>query len=222
MIRLSVIGSKSGIGKSMISYNLARLLSNKYSVTIFDLSSSRTICNVYGIRGNLMDGTDYMAEKGNLKIISASSQFSRSSDIKKMGKVYDDILEETDVFIIDNGVHIYDDEVSNEMILFYEKRNEPTHIIAVSNPQEFVINSTERMIEIYVTLLHNVSDNARAVLEYFIINMINTKTNFKVNVKPFLGVVEIPLYRDLSFNGFWNAEVPKEVALIASKIETLI
>ncbi len=34
-----------------------------------------------------------------------------------------------------------------------------------------------------------------------------------------MGFVEIPFYRDLSFNGFWNANIPKEIVSMANNFE---
>ncbi|WP_252897125.1 hypothetical protein [Metallosphaera hakonensis] len=138
------MGSKGGVGKSTIVYGISRLLSERYIVTIVDLSSSRTICNVYGVRGSLMDGHDYIVDQGNLKIISLYSQLSGNANLAKFKDIYLDLITETDYLILDYGVHLYDKLVSDELIVFYENMSVPTHLIAVSTPQEFIISLQKR------------------------------------------------------------------------------
>ncbi|ABP95747.1 hypothetical protein HA72_1592 [Metallosphaera sedula] len=144
MIRIAVIGAKGGVGKSTVVNGIAKVLSARHRVTILDISSSRTLCNIHGIRGSLEDGHDYMIDQGNLKIVSMSSQLSSSFNLSKIKDKYDEIISETDYLIIDYGVHIYDKIVSGEMLAFYGVKSDPTHVIAVSSPQEFVIMSTEK------------------------------------------------------------------------------
>ncbi|WP_168364285.1 hypothetical protein [Metallosphaera hakonensis] len=213
------MGSKGGVGKSTIVYGISRLLSERYIVTIVDLSSSRTICNVYGVRGSLMDGHDYIVDQGNLKIISLYSQLSGNANLAKFKDIYLDLITETDYLILDYGVHLYDKLVSDELIVFYENMSVPTHLIAVSTPQEFIISSTEKMSESYINLVHGIKEDAQVVLEYFVLNMVREKTKFKTLAKPKMGFVEIPFYRDLSFNGFWNANIPKEIVSMANNFE---
>ncbi|MCG3108065.1 Iron-sulfur cluster carrier protein [Metallosphaera sp. J1] len=222
MIRIAVIGAKGGVGKSTVAYGIAKTLSSKYKVSIIDVSSSRTICNIHGIRGSLEDGHDYMVDQGNLKIVSMSSQLSSSFNLSKIKDTYDEIISDTDYLIVDYGVHIYDKVVSGEILAFYDERTDPTHIIAVSSPQEFVVMSTEKMVESYIELVKTSNDSARGVLDYIVINMVREKGNFRINIKPTLGMLVIPFYRDLSFNGFWNADIPREVIDMANTIENRV
>ncbi|QKQ99246.1 hypothetical protein GWK48_01505 [Metallosphaera tengchongensis] len=226
MIRLAVIGAKGGVGKSTLVYDIARVLSKNYPVTIVDASTSRTISNINEIRGSLQLEHDYLVERGNLKILSLNQYLTPYVNIGKFQDIYNDIISDEEFILVDYGVHIYERAISDELFLFYtftKKINGvvPTNFIAVSNSQNFVINSTRKLIEAYISLLMDLDESCVGKLTHFVINMVRDESNLKVDVKPLFGIVEIPFYRELSFNGFWNTEVPKEIENIAKDIESM-
>lgn len=221
MYRIAVIGAKGGTGKSTIAYGLSKVLSKDFSVVLLDLSTSRTISNVMGIRGSLSVGHDFMANDGNLKVISFHLPFVQLNETLSLENVYNEIINETEFLVIDYGVHLYDRVALYELELFYRHHTDPTHIIAVSLPHDFIIKSTEKTIYFYNSIIRKIKQMELGILDFFTINMLRQEEAYReirVSVNPVYGIVKIPFHRDLSFNGFWSADVPTQIFDMALRL----
>jgi len=221
MYRIAILGAKGGTGKSTIAFGLSKVLANEFSVVLLDLSSSRTISNIMGIKGCLTVGHDFIAEDGKLKIVSFHLPFIQLNESPNLKDIYDEIIDEAEFLILDYGLPLYDRVASYELELFYRTRSDSSHIIAVSPPHDFIIKSTEKMISSYMMILKETSQVDSGLLDFFTVNMIRQEDmnkEIKIGVSPIYGIVKIPFLRNLSFNGFWNADIPPQVVDMASKL----
>lgn len=221
MIRISVLSPKGGVGKSTIIYFLSLLFAKKYKTLIVDISSSATLSNLFGVKGNIIDNDiDYFSEKENLSIVSFSNNFSgivrfKANKNNILDKYYD-ILKGKDILFVEYPIHINTELINYEYSLFKEIVNSSrNYLLPISDPLDYIVYSTKNYINL---LLKTISDNQPTL--GLVINRVqnNNKLNFNEIGSLFENIFIIKFYREMLFKGFWNNQIPEDIYPIYSKI----
>lgn len=225
MIRISVVSSKGGVGKSTIIYFLSRLLATEYNILIVDLSSSLTLSNLFGIKGNFIDcEIEYSSEKDKVDILSFSEKCSkinlRGEFKDKLLEKYQEAIKGKDIVFVEYPLH-FDNILSHlEYSMFNEIiRNSRNYVLPISDPVEYLIYSTKNYVNSFLSLI-----GQKQQMLGLVINRVKDPFNLNLNLfkEIFENVYVIRFYREMLFKGFWNVKIPEDIYPIYNRINELL
>lgn len=225
MIRISVVSSKGGVGKSAIIYFLSLLLAKKYKILIVDLSTSSTLSNLFGLKGNIIDSElDYFSEKDNVSIVSFSTNTIQTESMRRKRSIvlekYYDILRGKDIVFVEYPLHLNVELTYFEYSMFKNIiPNSDNYILSISDPIEYIIYSTKNYVNGFLKVI-----NEDQKILGLIINRVqpNIRLNMNAIKQIFENLYVIKFYREMLFKGFWNVSVPEDIYPIYTKINELL
>ncbi|MCY0859991.1 MAG: ParA family protein [Sulfolobaceae archaeon] len=133
--KLSVIGFKGGSGKSLITYFIAKELSQTLKILLIDKTYSASISSLFKISDSIFSGINYEKTLGNLTVINASYSSDHFSEDKLM-EVYRKYGNEYDVILLDNPSYPSDPYLIKEIEVYYKIFKQYTYNILLVLSEE--------------------------------------------------------------------------------------
>ncbi|MBW9140427.1 MAG: hypothetical protein K1T65_01710 [Candidatus Aramenus sp.] len=205
MIRLSLLSVKGGVGKTTVSYYLARELSRRMKVILVVVGSYNVLAKIFGVEDSLIDGGDFYAEKDGVSFLYFAKR-PKTVDVEEVAKVYAHYLDDIDLAIVDVPTHL-DHVVSLEYEAFYRAVEAKYFALAISTPNPYVLTSTEKYLQTFCQLYNHKSLGVA----------INLYRGEEIGKHELV----IPFNKELFFKGI-SSETPKEFKEFADKIFNIL